>query len=144
MAIANSASSPAPWHAAYPAPRNSQPEAIRREDVLEIMKLGQNKAGKDYVLVDLRRNDHEGGTIHGSINLPAQNLYPTIPTLYAIFKAAGLSKIIWYCCTCLTILVTPESTGLTTLQHLLKDGAPELPAGSLIISRTRKMNRCRV
>ena len=61
------------------------------------MKLGQNKAGKDYVLVDLRRNDHEGGTIHGSINLPAQNLYPTIPTLYAIFKAAGLSKIIWYC-----------------------------------------------
>lgn len=59
MAIANSASSPAPWHAAYPAPRNSQPEAIRREDVLEIMKLGQNKAGKDYVLVDLRRNDHE-------------------------------------------------------------------------------------
>ncbi|EMD64594.1 hypothetical protein GGP41_003120 [Bipolaris sorokiniana] len=97
MAIANSASSPAPWHAAYPAPRNSQPEAIRREDVLEIMKLGQNKAGKDYVLVDLRRNDHEGGTIHGSINLPAQNLYPTIPTLYAIFKAAGLSKIIWYC-----------------------------------------------
>jgi len=59
MATANSASSSAPWHAAYPAPRNSQPEGIRREDVLEMMKLGEKKAGMNYVLVDLRRNDHE-------------------------------------------------------------------------------------
>ncbi|CAN9164047.1 unnamed protein product [Alternaria alternata] len=97
MATANSASSSAPWHAAYPAPRNSQPEGIRRENVLEMMKHGEKKAGKNYVLVDLRRNDHEGGTIRGSINLPAQSLYPTMPTLYAMFKAAGLSKIMWYC-----------------------------------------------
>jgi arsenical-resistance protein 2 len=71
---------------------------------------------KDFILIDLRRTDHEvlsttldrthaiisntiqGGTIRGSINLPAQGLYPTIPTLYALFKAAGLRKLIWYCC----------------------------------------------
>ncbi|KAH7190514.1 hypothetical protein DER44DRAFT_678819, partial [Fusarium oxysporum] len=57
----------------------------------------------DFVLVDLRLNGHElrscpGGTIRGSINLPAQSLCPTIPTLYNMFKAAGLRKIIWYCC----------------------------------------------
>ena len=42
----------------------------------------------------------QGGIIRGSINLPAQSLYPTIPTLYSMFKAAGLRKIIWYCCEC--------------------------------------------
>lgn len=54
-------------------------------------------AGKDFVLVDLRRTDYEGGTIRGSVNLPAQTLYPTIPSLYSLFLAAGISTVIWYC-----------------------------------------------
>jgi arsenical-resistance protein 2 len=40
----------------------------------------------------------QGGTIRGSINLPAQSLYPTIPALYSVLKAAGVRKVIWYCC----------------------------------------------
>lgn len=36
--------------------------------------------------------------IRGSINLPAQSLYPTIPALYSLFKAADLRKIVWFCC----------------------------------------------
>jgi arsenical-resistance protein 2 len=39
----------------------------------------------------------QGGTIRGSINLPAQSLYPTLPSVYALCKAAGLRKIIFYC-----------------------------------------------
>lgn len=39
----------------------------------------------------------QGGTIRGSINLPAQSLYPSIPTLYTLFKAAGVKKVLWYC-----------------------------------------------
>ncbi|KAH7240071.1 Rhodanese-like domain-containing protein [Fusarium redolens] len=39
----------------------------------------------------------QGGTIRGSINLPAQSLYPAIPTLYTVCKAAGIHTIIWYC-----------------------------------------------
>ncbi|KAK4112897.1 Rhodanese-like protein, partial [Canariomyces notabilis] len=92
-----------PWHAAYPAPRNSQPDGITREEVLDLLKSklvvtdGKASGPRDFVLVDLRRNDHEGGTIRGSINLPAQSLYPTLPTLYSVLKAAGLRKVIWYC-----------------------------------------------
>ncbi|KAF2687104.1 Rhodanese-like protein [Lentithecium fluviatile CBS 122367] len=86
---------PPPWHAAYPAPRNPTPASMTREEVLAMMK--QSQAGRDFVLVDLRRNDHEGGTIRGSINLPAQSLYPMISTLYTLFKAAGVKKIVWYC-----------------------------------------------
>lgn len=39
----------------------------------------------------------QGGTIRGSINLPAQSLWPTIPALYEMFKAANLRRVIWYC-----------------------------------------------
>lgn len=39
----------------------------------------------------------QGGTIAGSINLPAQSLHSSIPTLFRLFKAAGVPKVIWYC-----------------------------------------------
>ena len=39
----------------------------------------------------------QGGTIRGSLNLPAQSLYPSIPTLYAVLSAARVEKVIWYC-----------------------------------------------
>ncbi|KAK5662566.1 hypothetical protein OQA88_8479 [Cercophora sp. LCS_1] len=84
----------APWHAAFPAPK-AQPGGMSKEAVLELIRSAV--AGRDYVLVDLRRIDHEGGTIRGSINLPAQSLYPSIPTLYTMFKAAGVPKVLWYC-----------------------------------------------
>lgn len=58
MAAENAAASPPPWYAVYPAPRNS-PATILREEVLDMMKAGGVAAGKDYLLVDLRRNDHE-------------------------------------------------------------------------------------
>ncbi|KAF5618611.1 oxidoreductase [Fusarium sp. NRRL 52700] len=93
-----------PWHAAYPLPLNKTPVAMTRQAALEMMKDSENIAGKDYVLIDLRRTDHElthsaiqGGTIRGSINLPAQSLYPTIKTLYSMFRSAGVKKVIWYC-----------------------------------------------
>ncbi|KAK7185549.1 hypothetical protein DPSP01_010771 [Paraphaeosphaeria sporulosa] len=87
---------PTPWHAAYPAPRNPA-ATICREEVLRMMKQSAETASKNYVLVDLRRSDYQGGTIRDSINLPAQSLYPTIPTLYALFKGAGIRQVIWYC-----------------------------------------------
>ncbi|KAK3936353.1 Rhodanese-like domain-containing protein [Diplogelasinospora grovesii] len=85
---------PAPWYAAYPAPK-SEAATMPREEVLVMLK--EQRPGKDFVLVDLRRNDHEGGTIRGSINLPAQSLYPSLPTIYRMFKEAGVRRVIWYC-----------------------------------------------
>ncbi|KAK0619526.1 hypothetical protein B0T14DRAFT_519440 [Immersiella caudata] len=99
---ASTTASTPPWHAAYPTPENAQPEGVMREEVLAMLnKAGlmdqHNAKAQDFILVDLRRTDHEGGTIRGSVNLPAQSLYPTIPTLYFILKAAGVRKVIWYC-----------------------------------------------
>ncbi|ROT41984.1 Rhodanese-like protein [Sodiomyces alkalinus F11] len=88
----------APWHAAYPKPKTSEPASLSSEEVLALLKgRSENAASNDFVLVDVRRNDHQGGTVRGSINLPAQSLYPSIPTLYGLFKAAGVKQVIFYC-----------------------------------------------
>jgi hypothetical protein len=46
-----------PWHAAYPAPKTTA-AVITRETLLSWMLEGK-VAGKDFVLVDLRRTDFE-------------------------------------------------------------------------------------
>ncbi|EAA28186.1 hypothetical protein GE21DRAFT_8483 [Neurospora crassa] len=87
----------APWYAAYPEPQSDLMN-ISRAEVLEMLKGSTGEtAGKDFVLVDLRRDDCKGGTIRGSINLPAQSMYQTLPTIYDMFKAAGVKKAIFYC-----------------------------------------------
>ncbi|KAK9242909.1 Rhodanese-like domain-containing protein [Lipomyces tetrasporus] len=85
----------APWYAGYPEPR-TEAATISRLELLHWFR-DLKKPGRDFVLVDLRRTDHDGGTIRGSINLPAQSLYPTIPVLYSLLAAAKVPKVVWYC-----------------------------------------------
>ncbi|OQV03439.1 Rhodanese-like domain-containing protein isoform 2 [Cladophialophora immunda] len=85
-----------PWHAHFPAPRETDPQAITREDLLERFRQGQS-GGRDFLLVDLRRNDHAGGTIKHSINLPAQTLYFSLAPLYNLCTAANIPLVIFYC-----------------------------------------------
>jgi hypothetical protein len=47
----------APWHAAYPDTK-SIPSTMTRAELFDMMNSNK-KAGVDYVLVDLRRADHE-------------------------------------------------------------------------------------
>lgn len=48
------------WHAKYPKPQTEVPKAVSKQDLLARIKSGE-KAGVDFLLVDLRRNDHEVG-----------------------------------------------------------------------------------
>ena len=45
-----------PWYASYPEAQ-SKPDPISRSEVLEMLQNG--KDGERFVLVDLRRTDHE-------------------------------------------------------------------------------------
>lgn len=49
----------APWHAAYPTPRNTEPASISREALLDLMTKSNGCAAKDFLLIDLRRTDNE-------------------------------------------------------------------------------------
>jgi len=46
------------WHDAYPKPRNQTPAALERKELLARFQKGE-KPGVDFLLVDLRRTDHE-------------------------------------------------------------------------------------
>jgi len=56
--------------------------------------------GRDFLLVDLRRLDHEGGTIRGSINLPLHMpgyaFQWGLGSIFQITKAAG-GRAVFYC-----------------------------------------------
>ena len=53
-----SAATDIPWHAAYPNPKKQNPTPITRQEVLSMLHSAE-KPGRDFVLVDLRRSDHE-------------------------------------------------------------------------------------
>jgi arsenical-resistance protein 2 len=101
-----------PWYASYPEPQRKA-GSVSREELLQWLRDGK-QSGNDFLLVDLRRTDFEvrlaililcslvltrcqGGTIQGSLNLPAQSLYPTIPILYSVVSRASVKAIVWYC-----------------------------------------------
>ncbi|KAJ5678671.1 Rhodanese-like domain-containing protein [Penicillium macrosclerotiorum] len=88
----------APWYDAYPAPESVAP-SLPRHELLEWFQAGR-KPGQDFVLVDVRRTDFEGGTIRGSINLPAHSLYPTLASVHALLASSGVHHVIWYCGSC--------------------------------------------
>jgi arsenical-resistance protein 2 len=52
------------------------------------------------LLVDVRRTDYEGGTIRGSLNLPAQSFPYNMATLFRLCAGDGLaviSRVVFYC-----------------------------------------------
>ncbi|KAL2820879.1 Rhodanese-like domain-containing protein [Aspergillus cavernicola] len=85
-----------PWHASYPSPKTTNPASLPRETILHWLKQGKIP-GVDFLLVDLRRTDFEGGSITGSLNLPAQSLYPTLKTLFALVRSASVRDVVFYC-----------------------------------------------
>ncbi|KAM0259934.1 hypothetical protein ACHAQJ_003026 [Trichoderma viride] len=66
------------------------------ESIERIQAAGEH-APKDFLLVDVRKNDWGGGTIATSINLPAQSFYQTRPGVYQLCRQAGVKKVIFYC-----------------------------------------------
>lgn len=79
-----------PWHDAFPAPRTTAP-VMTREEALQTLNSDH------LLLVDVRRTDFEGGTIKGSLNLPAHSFYLNRAVLFNLCKRAGVKKVAFYC-----------------------------------------------
>ncbi|KAF9735878.1 hypothetical protein PMIN06_011799 [Paraphaeosphaeria minitans] len=78
------------WYDAFPAPKATA-ALLSREAALASL------SSSDLLLVDVRRTDYEGGTIRGSINLPAQSFYMNTAVLYNLCKRAGVKQVAFYC-----------------------------------------------
>ncbi|KAI6572123.1 hypothetical protein MCOR04_007712 [Pyricularia oryzae] len=82
-----------PWWAALPAPRARCP-TLPADEVLKLLEenTGTASGASDVLLVDVRRDDWTGGTVAGSVNLPAQSLYATRGAIYDLCRRAGVKR----------------------------------------------------
>ncbi|KAF2869424.1 hypothetical protein BDV95DRAFT_498187 [Massariosphaeria phaeospora] len=74
----------------FPPPHSTAP-TLPRSTALSTL------SSPSLLLVDVRRTDYEGGTIKGSINLPAQSFYLNRAVLYELCKRAGVQRVAFYC-----------------------------------------------
>lgn len=76
------------------APLYSKETLLRQFNILgDILNAGT-------LLIDVRRTDHEGGTIRGSLNMPAQSFPYHMATLYRLCHGDGvnvISRVMFYC-----------------------------------------------
>ncbi|KAF5565321.1 arsenate reductase (Arc2) [Fusarium phyllophilum] len=90
------------WWDEFPEPKaecpRTDPSIVAK--LIEVNAASGKNAHRDFLLVDVRRTDWEGGTIATSINLPAHTLYQTRPQTYQLVKQAGIKRIIFYCGSC--------------------------------------------
>lgn len=88
-----------PWHAVFPTPTRSPP-TYPKADLLRQFAILGDILNAGTLLIDVRRTDFEGGTIRGSLNLPAQSFPYQISTLYRLCKGDGMnviSRVMFYC-----------------------------------------------
>ncbi|KAI6030417.1 arsenite S-adenosylmethyltransferase [Pisolithus orientalis] len=81
------------WWTAYPAPV-SEVQHLDCGDVANMMRNGSEKQG-DYVVIDVRRKDHAGGHVRGSVQCPAQTFYDDLPSFYERFGEK--KQVVFYC-----------------------------------------------
>ncbi|BEJ11539.1 hypothetical protein CspHIS471_0109610 [Cutaneotrichosporon sp. HIS471] len=87
------------WHVAFPQPK-STPAEITAQDLGALT----GTPGVDYIVIDVRRTDIIGDAdaaramIPGALNLPAQTLYPTLPTAGLLLK--NIPTVVFHCNSC--------------------------------------------
>jgi len=84
------------------------------------------QSSPEFLLVDVRRNDYEGGTIVGSLNLPAHSFYMNRASLHALCKKAGVKRVAFYCG---ESMITAFFRMLTRLQDPRMVEGPDVRAG---------------
>ncbi|PSS08814.1 hypothetical protein M430DRAFT_109582 [Amorphotheca resinae ATCC 22711] len=97
MAQSQSQAPQTEWWSAFPAPRATCPK-ITGDELMKLFDDMDIESGpSQFVLVDVRRTDWEGGTIKSSLNLPAQSFYQTRKTLLDLCDRASIKQVIFYC-----------------------------------------------
>ncbi|KAK0732380.1 hypothetical protein B0T21DRAFT_384693 [Apiosordaria backusii] len=85
-----------PWWSAFPEPTSS-PVKIASSEVAQLLQDRDQSKPHEFLLIDTRRTDCIGGTIRGSLNLPAHSFYFMRAMLHDLCKQAGIKRIIFYC-----------------------------------------------
>jgi len=86
----------------FPPPKSTAAFLPKEQLVRQFAFLGDILTA-GTLLVDVRRVDYEGGTIKGSLNIPAQGFYLSMPALHRLCVGDGvdvISRVVFYCGSC--------------------------------------------
>ncbi|KAH7887210.1 S-adenosyl-L-methionine-dependent methyltransferase [Phlebopus sp. FC_14] len=95
VSVVGHASALKDWWKAYPtsASASSLPY-LKCEQVADLIQ-NPNREEKDFVVVDVRRNDHAGGHVRGSVPWAAQTFFDDLPKFHEKYK--DTKQVIFYC-----------------------------------------------
>lgn len=88
-----------PWFSEFPEPV-STPTKIQSSEVYSLLEdrdAPDQERPHTFLLIDTRRTDCVGGTIKGSINLPAHSFYWSRKMLFDLCRQAGVGRVVFYC-----------------------------------------------
>jgi arsenical-resistance protein 2 len=81
-----------PWHAAFPAPNHTADiMPLRRAQMILSMRIAS------MLIIDVRRTDYLGGSIRGSLNIPAQGFWWNRGMLYELCYKADIEWVVFTC-----------------------------------------------
>jgi arsenical-resistance protein 2 len=83
----------------FPPPRSTVPFLAKEKLLQQFAFLGDILTA-GTLLIDVRRDDYEGGAIKGSMNIPAQGFYLSMPALHRLCVGDGvdvISRVVFYC-----------------------------------------------
>jgi len=78
------------WWDAYPAFKSHAP-LITADDLAVLLSAKD----ENLAVIDVRRNDHNGGHVRGSAQWPAQSFYDDLPSFFEQYR--NKEKVVFYC-----------------------------------------------
>ncbi|KAF2719902.1 hypothetical protein K431DRAFT_227603 [Polychaeton citri CBS 116435] len=85
-------SSEEPWYAAFPEPKGKADLMPARRAMMTLsMKIAS------LLIIDVRRTDYDGGSIRGSLNIPAQGFWWNRGMLYELAYKADMEWVVFTC-----------------------------------------------
>lgn len=112
----------APWYAAYPEARSS-PVTITRANLLDMIETGK-RSGVDFILIDLRRADHEVSNAYAKARRHADQCTSKREELYrvrSIFPLRACTQPYQHCMLFSKLLGSPRLFGIAvSTPHELK------------------------
>ncbi|CAG7849864.1 SubName: Full=Uncharacterized protein {ECO:0000313/EMBL:CCA73726.1} [Serendipita indica DSM 11827] len=126
MTSHNAGHEPSPYEA-YPTPRLDT-QRISPEKLAELVKT--KVAGRDYLVVDVRRTDFENVFIKGALNLPVDSFYPTKETVTKILSP--IPTVVFHCKSCTETGRGPRAAGWYR-EELAKQGIDETQSCALVL-----------
>ncbi|KAK3987670.1 hypothetical protein QBC44DRAFT_331039 [Cladorrhinum sp. PSN332] len=88
-----------PWYSDFPEPVSTPSKTLPSDIYALLSQPDQDKTllEQNVLLIDTRRTDCTGGTIKGSINVPAHSFFWSRGVVYDLCLRGEVKRVVFYC-----------------------------------------------